>query len=85
MTASQYHSSDVPFLGAFFVAEILESGAEYRVSKYFSHYIMADEFMFDVQDEEPEAEFEILFVDSEETLQYILSVENEQEGENNGF
>ena len=78
MTASQYHSSDVPFLGAFFVAEIAPSGAEFRVSKYFSHYIMADEFMLDCEDESPEAEFEILFVDSEETLQYILSVENEQ-------
>lgn len=78
MTASQYYSSDVPFLGAFFVAEIAPSGAEFRVSKYFSHYIMADEFMLDCEDESPEAEFEILFVDSEETLQYILSVENEQ-------
>ena len=85
MTASQYHSSDVPFLDSFFVAEILEDGSEYRVSKYFSHYVMADSFMFDVEAEYPEAEFFIAHVDSEKTLQYILSVENEQEGENNGF
>ena len=82
MTASQYHSSDVPFLGAFFVAEIFSDLTEQRISKYFSHYIMADEFLFDLQGEEPDGEFEILFVDSEEALQYILSVEGEQ-GEDN--
>lgn len=78
MTATQYYSSDIPFLGSFFVAEIAPSGEETRISKYFSHYIMADEFMLDCEGTSPEAEFEILFVDSEETLQYILSVESEQ-------
>lgn len=82
MTASQYHSSDVPFLGAFFVCEIFENMREERASKYFSHYVMADSFMSDVEAEYPEAEFFIAHIDSEETLQYILNVENERGEEN---
>lgn len=79
MTASQYHSSDVPFLGAFFVCELFEDMREERASKYFSHYAMADGFMSDVETEYLEAEFFIAHVDSEKTLQYILSIENEKE------
>lgn len=81
MTASIYHTSDQPFLGAFFVWELYDNLEEERVSKYFSHFNMADGFMMDVESEYPDSSFFIACVENEEVLQYILSVE---QGENDG-
>ena len=80
MTATQYHSSDKAFLGAFFVIELFDDMHEERVSKYFSHYVMADDFLLDVSDDSPECEFEICCIETEDVLSYVLSIE---EGEEN--
>ena len=50
MTATQYYKSDKHFLGAFYVCEMHEEGLDERVSLFFGHYDMAEQFISDVEE-----------------------------------